>query len=112
MKCKPGHRWCIVLTLPESKGRFIVGGHEGHLALIPLEKDGKEQRVNRVLSWEDSLDAAIRWLWALVILFVPGFLYWKPIEMSGTLQGVFTLVLILFLLLTSVVWKSLGKVKD
>ena len=65
MKAKAGHKWVIILTLPESKKRFLCGGHEGKLALIPIEEGKEQQKVSKVLSWEDSLDAS-KWMKGLM----------------------------------------------
>lgn len=81
MKAKAGHKWVIILTLPDSKKKFICGGHEGNLALIPIEDGKKEQLVRKVLSWEDSLDAS-KWMKEFMKQMTPeqkeGFLKMRP----------------------------------
>lgn len=59
----------------------------------------------------ETTDTAICWLWAILIISVPVFLYFKPLDTSGTSQAILQLVLICFLLIVSVIWRALGKAK-
>lgn len=66
-----------------------------------------ESTVQRAV---ETIDLAISWLWAILIIAVPVFLFFKPLEVNGTIQGVFGLVLLLFIFLVALVWRSLGKI--
>lgn len=67
-----------------------------------------ERTVRGVL---DTVDTAICWVWALVIIASVLFLYFKPIAQDGTVQGIFMLVVLAFLLITSIIWRAIGKSK-
>lgn len=67
-----------------------------------------ERTVSGVL---DTIDLAISWVWAILILALTAFLYFKPIEATPTLQAGFMLVTLLFLLIISVIWRAIGKSK-
>lgn len=64
MKAKPGHKWIITLTLPESKQKFVCGGMEGKLTLFPIA-EVPTQKLKNVLAWDDSV-AAHNWMKGLL----------------------------------------------
>lgn len=59
----------------------------------------------------ETIDSAICWIWALIIITSVVFLYFKPIQQDGTVQGIFMLVILSFLLITSIIWRAIGKSK-
>lgn len=68
MKAAAGHKWVIILTLPESKQRLVCGGHEGKLALYPI--NGPRPKLTNVLAWDDSKEA-LTWMMELLSRMTP-----------------------------------------
>lgn len=69
MKAPAGHKYVIILTLP-SGAKFACAGHEGKFALVPIGDGTKEMRVNKVLAFDDSKDAA-QWMKKLMAQMKP-----------------------------------------
>lgn len=73
--------------------------------------DRLEKFEGVVINVLDTIDVAIGWVWAITTASLTAFLYFKPIETSGTLQAGFILVVMLFLVVMSVIWRAVGKSK-
>jgi len=58
MKAKDGHRFILMVT-PPSGEKFAIGGVDGMLALIPIQKE--EGALRGLLGW-DSMDSLNMWL--------------------------------------------------
>lgn len=78
----------------------------------------EEEKLKRLEKFEsvvsgvlETVDVAISWTWAIIIIGITLFLYFKPVQQDGTYQASFFLFCTLFLLICSVIWKAIGKSK-